>query len=81
MELNLERDSMDSYTKYLHSKDILTGRELKDQSVPKTTENKIKHKRGSSFGVGTTHYDSKSREIPQSGFSVYYSVYLGMLSR
>lgn len=36
------------------------------------------HKRGGSFGIGGTYYDSKSREIPQSGLSVYnFSLKLG----
>jgi hypothetical protein len=36
------------------------------------------HKRGASFGIGGTYYDTKSKEIPQSGLSVYnFSLKLG----
>ncbi len=29
------------------------------------------HKRGGSFGISGTYYDTKSKQIPQSGLSVY----------
>jgi|JI10StandDraft_1071094.scaffolds.fasta_scaffold351458_2 hypothetical protein len=36
------------------------------------------HKRGASFGIAGTYYDTKSKEIPQSGLSVYnFSLKLG----
>lgn len=38
----------------------------------RTSEKLMKqHKRGGSFGVGSTFYDLRSKEIPQSGMSVY----------
>lgn len=37
--------------------------------MPKTGD-KLKHKRGASFGIGGTYYESKSKDLPQSGLSV-----------
>lgn len=46
----------------------MTNRDSRD-SVPKTGE-KIKHKRGASFGIGSTYYNTRFKDIPQSGLSM-----------
>lgn len=70
--LELEPEaSTDPYSKYLNSKELLTARDSRDRTdqLKQNEKNKL-HKRGSSFGVGT-YFDKKSRELPQSGLTVY----------
>ena len=69
----------DPYAKYLHSKEIFTARESREKQIPKTGDKMKMHRRGGSFGgVGSTHYDNKSKDLPQSGLSVYnFSLKLG----
>ena len=69
-QADFDRETGDSsYSKYLQSKEIFTSRESKERQLPKTGD-KLKHKRGNSFGIGSTYYENKSKDLPQSGLSV-----------
>ena len=70
IQLDIDKDNFDEYNKYLHSKEILTARESKDRKLPRTSQNKMKHKRGGSFGIGSIHHDYHSKDLPQSGLSM-----------
>lgn len=74
----LNPEPEDPYAKYLQSKEILTARESREKQIPRTGDKIKVHRRGGSFGVGSTNYDNKSKDLPQSGLSVYnFSLKLG----
>lgn len=64
--------STDPYSKFLQSKELLTARDSREKHEDGRNSDRLRlHKRGSSFGVAGTYYDKKSRELPQSGMTVY----------
>ncbi len=64
--------STDPYSKFLQSKELLTARDSRDRQEQSKNSQRLRlHKRGSSFGVAGTYFDKKSRELPQSGMTVY----------
>lgn len=59
IDVDFEADN--TYSKYLQSKEMFSARDPREKELPKTGDKLKNHRRGASFGIGSTYYDPKSR--------------------